>query len=209
MSKSSIFFNSLSVGPKKGPITVSTRKLVFDSIETSKIKAPKVDAKVEYSVHATKCYNIPNIEFSNCYPSSIEEGATPSHIITAFEILNNDINVMKKNIKQIHHKGKNNDRIETILKQYLNEDFDTFYDCYYKSDIITDSLLSNRGKFRVISLYIVEPKRDRRQKHSKHKLIILFFDPYHLFIPSNDFGTSIYKDISVYTSNHCSFLFKK
>ncbi|MCK1165217.1 hypothetical protein MXZ28_03810 [Streptococcus uberis] len=207
MSKSSIFFNSLSVGPKKGPITVSTRNLVFDSIETSKIKAPKVDAKVEYSVHATKCYNIPNIEFSNCYPSSIEEGATHAHIVTAFQMLNNNVNIIKDGIKQIHHYGRNKERIETILKTYLNNDFDTFYGCYYKSDIITSSLLSNRGKFRVISLYIVEPKKDRRQRHSKHKLIVLFFDPYHLFIPSKDYGTSIYSEVSRYTSNHCNFLY--
>ncbi|MGT2744925.1 hypothetical protein ACVRW4_06240 [Streptococcus phocae subsp. phocae] len=185
---------------------MSTRNLVFDSIETSKIIAPKVYAKVEYSDCAKKCFNIPEIEFSNCYPSSIEEGATPSHIITAFEKLNQDVSVIKKCIKQINHYGKNSERIKTILKQYLSDDFDTFYGCYYKSDIVTNPLLSNRGKFRVISLYIVEPKTHKQQKHSKHKLIILFFDPYHLFIPSRDFGTQIYHEVCEYSSSFCDFL---
>ncbi|HHJ7793841.1 TPA: hypothetical protein ACQNCY_001817, partial [Streptococcus pyogenes] len=182
MSKSSDFFNSLSVGPKKGPITISTRNLVFDTIETSKIEAPQVNATVEFSDLATNCYNIPEIAFSNCYPSSIEEGATHAHVVTAFQMLNNNVNIIKDGIKQIHHYGRNKERIEIILKTYLNNDFNTFYGCYYKSDIITSSFLSNRGKFRVISLYIVEPKKDKRQRHSKHKLIVLFFDPYHLFI---------------------------
>ncbi|HGC9756708.1 TPA: hypothetical protein ACG6LW_001325 [Streptococcus agalactiae] len=206
MLNSSFHFNNLSGKPKKGPITISTRNLVFDSIETNKIIAPRVEAKVEYFDFATTCYNLPDLEFSNCYPLSIEEGATPPHIISAFNAINEDANIIKTNIKHIRHDGINEERIEKILKKYLGADFDIYRGLFYKSDIITGPLLSDRGKFRVISLYIVEPKTHKQQRHSKHKLIILFFDPYHLFIPSKDFGTNIYQEIRGYSSMYCNFL---
>lgn len=199
-------FNSLSIIGEKKPIFVSTRQLVFDSIETYKINAPEISATIEFSDNATQCYNIPELKFSNCLPSSLDEGALPPHVKIAFERINENHHVIKKNIKQISHVGKNKDRIEIILKKYLDEDFDQFIDCYYKSDIHTGTLLTDRGCFRVISLYIVEPRTHRKQKHSKHKLIVLFFDPFHLFIPSSDYGTEVYDEICNYSFDKCNFI---
>lgn len=199
-------FNGLSICPKKSISVVSTRNLVTDTIERQRVDAPPVDTAICLSKNATKCFNIPNLEFSNCLPLNLDEGATPPNVITAFNKLNDDFNIIKSHIKPIHTNGKYENRIEQILKKYLDEEeYNSYSDFFYKSDVRTSDLLCDRGSFRVISLYTVEPKRDRRQRHSKHKLVILFFDPYHLFIPSRDYGTRIYSEISGYSSD-CNLL---
>lgn len=199
-------FNSLSIIGEQKPKFISIRDLVVDSIETYKIDAPKVRPTIEFSEDAIQCYNIPHLQFSNCLPCSLNEGSLPSHVKTAFDNINKDHNIIGQNIKHINHIGKNKDRIEEILKKYLDTDFNKYINCYYKSDIHTGILLKDRGCFRVISLYIVEPKIHKKQKHSKHKLIVLFFDPFHLFIPSNDYGTTVYNKICNYSLEQCNLI---
>lgn len=197
-------FNNLTVSPNPKTSIVSVRELVIDSVESFKVDAllDKDEVIVQLSDVAKTCYNIPNLYFSNHYPKNIDEGADFPDVINAFKQLNASLDCIKTHMSQVYHDRANSERIEEILKKYVGEAYDSYVGLFYKSDIRTGSLLSDRGSFRVVSLYIVEPKTDRRQKHSKHYLTILFFDPYHLFIPSSDYGTEIYKKVCSF-SGHC------
>lgn len=199
-------FNNLSVVTKPKFCVVSNKGLVINSVRNQLVKAPKVKTKIEISNNVTKCFNIPSIEFSNCYPKSLDEGAVHTNVSLAFDKINENIDIIKDNMNEVSISGMHENRIKLILKKYIEDsDFNNYSDSFYKSDVKTGALLHERGSFRVISLYFVEPLKDRRQKHSKHRIIILFFDPYHLFIPSKDYGTKIYKEISEY-SGDCTLL---
>lgn len=199
-------FNNLSVVIKPKICVVSNKGLVVNTAKNQYIKAPKVKTKIEISDNVTQCFNIPSIEFSNCYPRTLDEGALYPNISIAFDKINEDIGIIKDNMKDVSISGTHEGRIKQILKKYLDDnDFDNYSDNFYKSDVKTGVLLHERGSFRVISLYFVEPLTHKRQKHSKHRIIVLFFDPYHLFIPSKDYGTKIYNEISGY-SGDCTLL---
>lgn len=198
-------FNNLTVSPKPNTLTVSDRALVVDSVKSFNVGAPSVKAKVQLADVAKTCYNLPNLSFSNHYPKNLDEGANFPDVVKAFEQLNESLDCIKTYMSQVEHNRYNSERIEEILKKYVGAVYDSYAGLFYKSDIRTNHLLSDRGSFRVISLYTVEPMTDRRQKHSKHYLTILFFDPYHLFIPSSDYGTEIYKKVCNF-SGHCKNL---
>lgn len=198
-------FNKLTVSPKPKTPIVSVRKLVVDSVKSFNVGAPSVKAKVQLSDVAKTCYNLPSLSFSNHYPKNLDEGADFPNVVKAFEQLNESLDCIKTYMSQVDHDRANSERIEEILKKYVGAGYDSYAGLFYKSDIRTNHLLSDRGSFRVISLYTVEPKTDRRQKHSKHNLTILFFDPYHLFIPSSDYGIEIYKKVCNF-SGHCKNL---
>ncbi|HFI0215593.1 TPA: hypothetical protein ACGO43_001946 [Streptococcus suis] len=198
-------FNKLTVSPKPKTPIVSVRELVVDSVKSFNVGAPSVKAKVQLSDVAKTCYNLPSLSFSNHYPKNLDEGADFPNVVKAFEQLNESLDCIKTYMSQVDHDRANSERIEEILKKYVGAGYDSYAGLFYKSDIRTNHLLSDRGSFRVISLYTVEPKTDRRQKHSKHNLTILFFDPYHLFIPSSDYGIEIYKKVCNF-SGHCKNL---
>ena len=188
-------FNNIIVSPKPKIPIVSVRNLVVDNVKTFNVSASSVKAKVQLSCDAIICYNLPDLSFSNHYPKNSDEGADYPHVLKAFDQLNKSLDCIKTYMKPVDHDRANSERIEEILNKYVGEKYDSYVGLFYKSDIRTDDLLFNRGSFRVVSLYTVEPITDRRQKHSKHYLTILFFDPYHLFIPSSDYGTEIYKKV--------------
>ncbi|HEL0020507.1 hypothetical protein KUF89_05320 [Streptococcus equi subsp. zooepidemicus] len=200
-------FNNLTVSPNPKIPIVSVRELVIDSVESFKVDAPLVKAKVQLSDVAKTCYNIPKLSFSNHYPKNLDEGADFPNVIKAFEQLNKSLDCIKTYMSQVDHDRANSERIEEILKKYVGAGYDSYAGLFYKSDIRTNHLLSDRGSFRVVSLYTVEPKTDRRQKHSIHYLTILFFDPYHLFIPSSDYGTEIYKKVCSFSGECRRLLF--
>ena len=201
-------FNSLIVSPKNKIPIVSVRNLVVDSVKTFNVDAPSVKAKVQLSCDAKICYNLPNLSFSNHYLINSDEGADFSHVLKAFDQLNESLDYIKTYTTPVNHDRDNSERIEEILKKYIGEKYDSYMGLFYKSDIRTDYLLSNRGSFRVVSLYTVEPITDRSQKHSKHYLTILFFDPYHLYIPSLDYRTKIYKEVCNFSGDCRRLLLK-
>lgn len=188
-------FNNIKLCHKPKIPVVSVRTLLFDSVETYRLDIPIVKTKVQLSEDVRKCYKLPELFFSNHYPKNLDEGTCFSDTIQAFDQLNNSLDCIKNHIAPVRHDLENSPRIEKIIKKYLGSEYDKYINLFYKSDIRTGPLLSNRGSFRVVSLYTVEPKNDKRQRHSKHYLTILFFDPYHLFIPSMDYGIEIYQQV--------------
>lgn len=153
-------------------------------------------------------YNIPDLMFTNCLPIS-DEGAIPSHVERAFKVIGENSSVLANGIKPIRFTEEHETRIRNILLKYLDsQDLSTISDYLYKSDVRESSLTNSRGSFRVVTIYRIEPRTHKKQRHSKHKLIILFFDPYHLFIPSRDFGTHVYTDVSMYSSD-CKKMIEK
>lgn len=168
----------------------------------------KVRPKVEYLDCAGDSINLPDIHFSNMLPS-MEQRALDSYIEMAFEKIESNPTVLLSSNSPIRYSGKHKDRIKSILLEYLDEEnFDFCCDYFRKSDIVTDILLGNRGAFRVISLYLVEPKTHKHQKHSKHYLKVVLLDPYHLFIPSRhknltseQYKHQTYSEISSYTGH--------
>lgn len=199
------YFNNIKVCHKPKIPVVSVRTLLVDSVEIYSLNIQEVKIKVQLSEDVRKCYNLPELSFSNHYPKNLDEGTCFSDTIQAFDQLNNSLDCIKDHIAPVRHDLENSARIEKIIKKYLESEYDKYIGLFYKSDIRTGPLLSKRGCFRVVSLYTVEPKKHKRQKHSKHCLTILFFDPYHLFIPSQDYGTKIYDQVRSF-SGECDRL---
>lgn len=148
----------------------------------------RAKVSVELMDCAKNSVNIPEVKFSNMIPR-LEEKAVDSHIEIAIEKLKDNPDILLDTNEPIRYGGKNKDRIKSILCEYVSEEiFDECSDYFRKSDIRTDILLKNRGAFRVIALYLVEPRRHKKQKHSKHYLKVTIIDPYHLFIPGRHNG---------------------
>lgn len=193
--------NNLTIVNNPKISIVSTKGMVIDPAKKILSSTPKVDVEIELSDCVRQCFNIRDIEFSNCYPQNLDEGAVFPHVKMAFEKINENIANVAHDLNEVSISGKHKSRIEKILKKYIDEsDFDSQSDFIYKSDIRVGVLLSDRGAFRVISIYFFEPSTTPDMK-SSHRLIVLFFDPYHLFIPSSDYGTAIYGDVSHYTGD--------
>lgn len=197
--------NNLAIVNNPKISIVSTKGIAIHPTQKILSSTPKVDVKIEFSDYAKQCFNLRDIEFSNCYPRDLNEGAVSPHVIKAFEKINENIANVAHDLNEVSISGKHKTRIEKILKKYIDEsDFDSQSDFIYKSDVRVGFLLGDRGAFRVISLYFFEPVTASNIK-SSHRLIVLFFDPYHLFIPSSDYGTAIYKNVSHYTGD-CKLL---
>lgn len=193
--------NNLAIVKDPKISIVSTKGIVIDTTKKKLSNTPKAEVKIELSDGVRQCFNIRDIQFSNCYPQNLDEGAVFPHVKMAFERINENIDIIKDDMKEVSISGRHKSRIEKILKNYIEpNDFDSYLDFIYKSDVRAGILLRDRGAFRVISMYFFEPLTATNMK-SSHRIILLFFDPYHLFIPSSDYGTKIYKDVSKYTGD--------
>ncbi|MEO1782723.1 hypothetical protein [Enterococcus diestrammenae] len=191
MSMSRDIFNNLSVlKNNEGTVEkiiknrISARNFVTESYNPISINATKPDVKVKFAENVTRSMNIEEIFFSNMLPA-LEQKALDPYIVDAFNSLRGNPAIIKSNCEPVSCSGVHKDRIIRILSEYIGEDIvDLYGDYFRKSDILTGIQKNNRGAFRVISFYKVDPIIHKKQKHSKHTLIITLIDPYHLFIPS-------------------------
>lgn len=205
MARNPKSFNGIKVPAGTGPkITtiprINVRDIIIDST-VNKIIDPHIIPNVEFSQDAYRCYNLPDIEFTNCLPR-LDEAAIASDIELAIKKLGENCEIILDGKTYVNVSGRHKDRIESILKQYISDDkYESCIDYIYKSDVREASLNGDRGKFRIVSLYVVKFNDNLNQGNTEHKLVVLFFDPYHLFIPSSDFGTTIYSTVANYTSD--------
>lgn len=185
--------------------TITTRDFVstkYDPYDLDK----RVKPKIELLESAKKSVNISNINFSNMLPA-LEESPIDSYIEIAIDKLKENPNILLDSCHPIIYNGDHKERIKDILLEYIpEEDFDEHSDYFRKSDVRTSALLETRGAFRVVGIYLIEPKKHKKQKHSKHYLKIVLIDPYHLFIPSRhngltaeEYKTSTYSTVSAYS----------
>ena len=182
---------------------INPREIQKDVDNPFRLKVTDPKVKVSFKKEIKKCINLSDLRFTNRIPLNLDEGSLEASIEMAFRDLMRDINIVKKYVEPINCSGKNSDRIKQIMCEYLDsETFDQHIGYFYKSDLRDSYIKYKRDSFRIISMYLVEPKRHKRQKHSKHNLVILFVDPYHLFIPSNDYGTDYYDIVKDYTGNY-------
>lgn len=188
-------FNKLSIGvkekdsntPAKGSIRIDVRNLVTEKYTPSfNVTDITVPVKVNIDKNSVKSINLSSINFCNAIPLNLDQGIVETYIESAFNSFNNDNQIIVRNSKIVNCKGTHEQRIKSIITNYVDEAFyNNNKDYFRKSDIPTGVLSNERGAFRVIAFYQIEPKKHKKQKHSKHFLNILFFDPYHLFIPSS------------------------
>lgn len=180
-----------------------------DFIKTEEYDPFNLKKRVKLNIKLMDCaknsINIPDFEFSNMLPS-LDENAADPYINMAIEKAKGNPKILLDTDDPVRYTGKNKDRIKAILCEYVSEElFDLHSDYFRKSDINTDVLLGKRGAFRVISLYLIEPKKYKNQRHSKHFLHVILMDPYHLFLPSkyngltaDEYRNSTYTEIKEY-----------
>ncbi|GEM02195.1 hypothetical protein SAMN05421839_10576 [Halolactibacillus halophilus] len=177
-----VHFDSLN-NEEQGESIVNVRELVTESYNPYEINVIKVKPKVEMDQSVKTSINLPEFMFSNMIPT-LEEKAIDSNVEIGLEKLNRDPSLLLTSSDPIDYKGKNKQRIKGILCEYVGASFfKENCDYFRKSVIVTESLLGSRGAFRVICTYVIKPKTDDRQRHSKHILKAIALDPYHLFLP--------------------------
>lgn len=199
---------------KQSESIVNVRELVTENYNPYEINVVKVKPKVEIDQSVKTSINIPEFMFSNMIPT-LEEKPIDSNVEIGLEKLNGDPSVLLTRSDPIDYKGKNKQRIKGILCEYVGASFfEENCDYFRKSDIITGSLLENRGAFRVICAYVIKPKTDDRQRHSKHILKAIALDPYHLFLPgahnnltAKEMMEKIYSEVCDY-SDHIGKMIK-
>lgn len=190
---------------KKTVNEINVRKLITEDYNPYDLHISKVKPKIQFDGNSKRSTDIPDLKFSNKLPS-IEQRAVDSYIKIAINSLKNNPEILKESYGHVDYSGKYMNRIKTILSQYITEDkFDEICDYFIKSDIKTGILLKDRGAFRVISFYQVEPKKDKRQRRSKHYLNVVMLDPYHLFIPSRHNGKSSEEYLEEVYNEICEF----
>lgn len=164
---------------------INVRNIIKANVTPSiTVVDPKIIPIVKIDSNATKSINLESISFSNKLPALDQEAIEP-YIEMAFASLESNLGVINSSRSVVRCFGQHEERIETIVSEYIGaSNYEQIKEYLMKSDVLTGVQQNNRGAFRVVSFYQVEPKKDKRQKHSKHILNILFFDPFHLFIPS-------------------------
>ena len=204
-------FNNLSISDKNKHSTIDINNgLKIDKEQSIDINAPTVKSEVLFSNTCHRSFNLPEIRFTNKIPKLSNDSSIPSNIILGLNLIKNDKDVLKRHISKIDHSLSNANRIEKIFCKYLDKDkYEEYMGCFYKSDLRTDLSNRKRGSFRVISLYVVEPLTHKKQKHSKHKLVVILFDPYHLCLPSRDYGDIAYDRYCKYDEDFEKILLNK
>lgn len=168
---------------KQQEVKVKQRNWITESYNPYDIEFQRVSPKVELHESVKISFNLPDLMFSNMIPT-LEQTAIDPLVEIGFNKLQSDPSILLNNCNPVDYRGKNKDRIKNILCKYVGTPtFDEFSDYFRKSDLISN-LAGKRGCFRVVCLYIIEPKTHRRQRHSKHILRAILLDPYHLFLPS-------------------------
>lgn len=66
--------NNLTIVNNPKISIVSTKGMVIDPAKKILSSTPKVDLEIELSDCVRQCFNIRDIEFSNCYPQNLDEG---------------------------------------------------------------------------------------------------------------------------------------
>lgn len=176
---------NFNVQPKKKRVVIDSNLFDCQPYSANSISSHKVKAKIRFTENCESCVNISEIEFTNMLSSPLN-----SKIINAFTLINTNENYIVNNCMEVRCNSNNQSRIEKIISPYVNGKESSIINYLRKSTIPSALINSDRGSFRVISYYQIEPKKDKRQKHSKHYVNILLFDPYHLFIPSKYDGYS-------------------
>lgn len=187
---------------------VNPADIVLDKNEIFKIPVTHAKVKVKFSEKCGNSVRLPDLKFTNCIPVNVDEGSLESSVEMAFGMLHSNPQSIKSFCEPVTLSGKNKQRIERVISNYLDEDtIRDSSDLLYKSDLRAASINNSRSSFRVVSLYAVEPRKHKQQKHSKHILSVIFVDPYHLFIPSKDFGVSHYDKVKDFTGDAAKKIF--
>lgn len=195
-------FDNIIEKTTKDIVKVSQRELVTENFVPFQVLTNDgVTVNVKFIDGCENSKSLHNLQFSNKLPT-LDQSAIPPYIEMAFDFINEDSSVINQFKTEVTYRGKHRDRIKTIICEYINEDFfEEHSDIIYKSDIRTDIDISERGAFRVISLYQIEPLKHKKQKKYKHNLLVVLFDPYHLFIPDRNHGTKVFDLVKDYSAD--------
>lgn len=161
-------------------LVISPKKLIKETTQDpAQIRAKSAQAQVKWLDNHLDCFNIPDVFFTNMLCE--EKILVDPFIIEGLDMLKKNPEIVLNQSSQVKYNEKElrGQRIRKIISQYLpDEVFLEFEDNFRKTDIRTNCSISLRGTFRVISLINLENKQ--------WYVYIIFLDPYHLFLPSED-----------------------
>lgn len=152
--------------------------------EVRGVKTDSAEVEIEWYSKESKKSDCLENEFTNF----VEDFITDHQVENAVNLLNNDLNRLKENIRDDIRFPENSkgERLKQIIEMYFALERPEYDYWFVKTDIKTDfqSSLDRAGSVRVVMV------NAKNMETNKHFLQILFVDPYHLFIPGRHNGSS-------------------
>lgn len=141
------------------------------------LKIKSLDAEIVYEKDFLHSIKDNELHFTNCIPE-LKDPLIDENIIG----FANNPSVISENVTNIELDRKNGDRIRAIISKATDEKIVNKFSQYiYESDLkLSKYRLTNRGAFRVFSIYAIF---NIASNDEKHVLMVCLLDPYHLVCP--------------------------
>lgn len=174
--------NNQKFSPKLFTSTTATPNLnppisLIPSGSRNLLNATRLDADVVYEKDFLHSIIDSELHFTN-YISKIKDSKIDDNI----KRFADNPNIISNKVKHIDLDMNNGERIRKIISRATDERIINKYSDYiYESDLtLTRYILSERGTFRVFSIYAIF---NIASDAERHVLIVCLLDPYHLVCP--------------------------